>query len=420
MLSWVRRAVAETDAQTTAMVVGPEFPADANGAASDASMVVQNDARGTGHALLQAESLLAGRCEHLLVLNADMPLITGDTLNRMMGRHLAAETPFTMLSCHLDEPGEMGRVIRNAGGEAAAIVEARDADPETLASNEVCCGAYCIRSEWAWPALKALQPAPNGEFYITSLVGAAAEAGFNVETVSPEDPTEALGVNDREDLARVAAIAFERSRRRLMAGGVTLVDPPSTFVDADVTVGVDTVLQQGVILQGETNVGEGCDLGPNAVIRDSRIGDGCRIQGSVIEEAEIADNVNVGPYSHLRPGARLGRGVHIGNYVEIKTATLGPDTKVGHFSYLGDAEIGARVNIGAGTVTCNYDGESKHKTVIGDDAFIGSDSMLVAPVTVGSRAMTGAGSVVTRDVPDGAKVFGVPARDREQTGRDEG
>ena len=212
----------------------------------------------------------------------------------------------------------------------------------------------------------------------------------------------------------MTAVAFERTRQRALAQGVTLVDPRSTFIDASVNVGMDTVLQPGVILQGDTSIGSSCEIGPNAVIRDSSIGDGCRIQGSVIEESSIDSHVEIGPYCHLRPGARLAENVHIGNYVEVKKAAIGPGTRVGHFSYLGDAEIGANVNIGAGTVTCNYDGVAKNRTIIGDGAFIGSDSMLVAPVKIGARAVTGAGSVVTRDLPDDSLSFGVPARERTQ------
>ena len=412
MLSWVRHAVSETRVGSTVTVVGPEFPVDCGDSSNGARQVVQRERLGTGHALLQTEALLAGRADHVLVLNGDMPLISSDTLNLMMDRHVGAEAALTLLSCEVEEPGHMGRVLRGGRGEITEIVEWRDAGPESLASNEVCCGAYCFRSEWLWPALRALQPASNGEFYITGLVETACRNGWPVEGVAPTNSYEALGVNDRADLARVTAVVFERTRQHLMADGVTLIDPPSTFVDAAVQVGMDTILQSGVIVQGTTRIGVGCDIGPNAVIKDSVIGDECRIQGSVIEGSSLADRVQVGPYCHLRPGTRLEEDVHIGNYVEVKETAVGRGTKVGHFSYLGDAEIGAGVNIGAGTVTCNYDGSAKHRTVIGDGAFIGSDSMLVAPINIGARAVTGAGSVVTKDLPEGALAFGVPAREK--------
>ena len=243
-----------------------------------------------------------------------------------------------MLSCEVREPGAMGRVIRDARGDITGVVESRDAPPVVLAPSEICCGAYCFRADRLWPALRALQPAPNGEYYITSLIENASYKSWHIEGVAPADPVEAMGVNDRSDLARVTAIAFDQTRHRLMTEGATLVDPPSTFVDATVGIGMDTVLQPGVIIQGSTSIGEGCSIGPNAVIKDSKIGDGCRIQGSVIEQSSIADRVQVGPYCHLRPGTRLSENVHIGNYVEIKESSIAAETKVGHFSYLGDAK----------------------------------------------------------------------------------
>ena len=412
MLSWVKSAVSQTQVALTTVVVGPEFPTQHPCFSNGIKRVLQDERLGTGHALLQTQSLIAELADHVLVVNADMPLLTSDTLNLMIDRHLDAEAALTVLTCRVEEPGEMGRVIRDSSGEITAIIEWRDADIETRFSNEVCCGAYCFRSEWLWPALRDLAPAANGEFYITSLLDKAYGKGLSVESVSPTDSNEALGVNDRSGLARVTSLAFERTRQQALEQGVTLVDPPSTFIDAPVSLGIDTVLEPGVILQGQTSIGNGCAIGPNAVIKDSSVGDGCRIQGSVIEEASIADHVHVGPYCHLRTGARLAEDVHIGNYVEVKETTIGPGTRVGHFSYLGDAEVGANVNVGAGTVTCNYDGVSKNRTIIGDGAFIGSDSMLVAPVRIGARAVTGAGTVVTRDLSDDALAYGVPARER--------
>ena len=412
MLSWVKSAVSQTQVALTTVVVGPEFPTQHPCFSNGIKRVLQDERLGTGHALLQTQSLIAELADHVLVVNADMPLLTSDTLNLMIDRHLDAEAALTVLTCRVEEPGEMGRVIRDSSGEITAIIEWRDADIETRFSNEVCCGAYCFRSEWLWPALRDLAPAANGEFYITSLLDKAYGKGLSVESVSPTDSNEALGVNDRSGLAMVTSLAFERTRQQALEQGVTLVDPPSTFIDAPVSLGIDTVLEPGVILQGQTSIGNRCAIGPNAVIKDSSVGDGCRIQGSVIEEASIADHVHVGPYCHLRPGARLAEDVHIGNYVEVKETTIGPGTRVGHFSYLGDAEVGANVNVGAGTVTCNYDGVSKNRTIIGDGAFIGSDSMLVAPVRIGARAVTGAGTVVTRDLSDDALAYGVPARER--------
>ena len=238
MLSWVRQAVSETPVGLTVTVVGLEFPANRGEPSNGARQIVQRERLGTGHALLQTESLLAGRADHVLVLNGDMPLISSDTLNLMMDRHMDAEAVLTLLTCEVEDPGQMGRMVRGGQGEITEIVEWKDAGPETLTSNEVCCGAYCFRSDWLWPALRALQPAPNGEYYITTLVDSASRNGFPVESVAPINSYEALGINDRADLARVTAVVFERTRQHLMADGVTLIDPASTFVDATVQVGI--------------------------------------------------------------------------------------------------------------------------------------------------------------------------------------
>ncbi len=420
MLSWSKDVVSNTLVTLTAAVVGPEFPTQDPCFSNGIKRILQQNRLGTGHALLQTQPLIAKQADHVLVVNADMPLLHSNTLNAMIDRHLASEATLTVLTSRVEEPGEMGRVMRGPGGEVTGVIEWRDADAETRSCNEVCCGVYCFQSDWLWPTLQGLAPAPSGEVYITALIEKAHRSGLSVESVSPIDPDEALGVNDRSDLALVTAVAFERTRQRAMTQGVTLVDPPSTFIDATVRLGIDTVLEPGVILQGDTIIGEECNVGPNAIIRDSSIGDRCRIQGSVIEEAFIADRVRVGPYCHLRPGTRLAEDVHIGNYVEVKEATIGSGTRVGHFSYLGDAEIGMNVNVGAGTITCNYDGETKNRTSIGDGAFIGSDSMLVAPIRIGARAVTGAGSVVTKDLPDDALAYGVPARESERNRNSQG
>ena len=240
----------------------------------------------------------------------------------------------------------------------------------------------------------------------------ASRGGVTVETIEPDDSAEALGVNDRKDLARAASILYQRARDSLMARGVTLQDPPSTFIDATVEIGIDTIIFPNTTISGSTKIGESCRIGPQATIADGTIGNRCRIQGSVIEESILDDGVEVGPFCHIRPGSHLEAGVHLGNYVEVKKSRLGPGTRVGHFTYLGDATLGANVNIGAGTITCNYDGVKKNPTIIGDGAFIGCDSMLVAPLTIGARAVTGAGAVVTHDVPDDTLVVGMPARAR--------
>ena len=286
--------------------------------------------------------------------------------------------------------------------------------------REVNGGVYAFRSDALWPHLDALRPSAGGEVYLTDVVGLAVQAGEHVDAVPVDDPAELLGVNDRVHLAQAEAVLRQRLRTRWMLAGVTLVDPPSTFIDADVEIGQDTVVYPNTHLYGTTRTGRGCSIGPNTVIADSVVGEDCRIVASMLEGATLEAGVSVGPYSHLRPGSHVEEDVHVGNYVEVKESRLGRGTKVGHFSYIGDATVGRDVNVGAGTVTCNFDGVAKHRTVIGDEALIGSDTMLVAPVRVGERAVTGAGAVVTRDVDPEALVTGVPARQRSRRNRPEG
>jgi bifunctional UDP-N-acetylglucosamine pyrophosphorylase/glucosamine-1-phosphate N-acetyltransferase len=271
-------------------------------------------------------------------------------------------------------------------------------------------GILCFRDTWLWPNLAALEPSAAGELYLTDLVGAAVRQGETVAALLAADPLEVMGVDHRAKLARAEAEMRRRINEDWMLAGVTLIHPEATYIDASVEIGPDTVIWPNTLLQGQTRIGAGCTIGPGSLIRSSTIGDGCRVELSVVEEAVMEDGSEIGPYGHVRKGGHLGLGAHMGNFGEIKNATLGPGAKMGHFGYLGDATVGAGANIGAGTITCNYDGTRKHRTEIGAGAFIGSDTMLVAPVTVGEGAKTGAGSVVTRDVPPAGLVYGVPAR----------
>jgi bifunctional UDP-N-acetylglucosamine pyrophosphorylase/glucosamine-1-phosphate N-acetyltransferase len=289
-------------------------------------------------------------------------------------------------------------------------VEEAHATPEQRQIREVNAGAYCFRADWLWTALPELPLSPKGEYYLTDLAEKAGAAGMSVAVVTTDDPDEVIGINTRQHLAEAEAALRGRINRHWMLAGVTLEDPASTYIGPQVTLGADTCVLPNTHLEGNTTVGRGCRLGPWTILRDSRLGDGCRVEASVLEGAELDEDVSVGPFAHLRPGAHLMRGVHMGNFGEVKDSTLGPGTKMGHFAYIGDAEIGAQVNIGAGTITCNYDGEKKNPTTIDDGAFIGSDTMLVAPVRVGKRARTGAGAVVTKNVADDTLAVGMPAR----------
>ncbi|MDA0815028.1 MAG: bifunctional UDP-N-acetylglucosamine diphosphorylase/glucosamine-1-phosphate N-acetyltransferase GlmU [Chloroflexi bacterium] len=373
----------------------------------NARIVVQDAPRGTGDAAMAARDLIAPSAR-VLVAHADMPLLTGRTLLELAGRHVASSRVMSFLTAYLDDPHGYARVLRR-NGRVQGIVQEADLPAAMRGQPEVNAGLYAVQAEWLFDALAS----GGASAALADLIGHAVEAG-GVEAYQVTEAAEVQQVNDRVQLAAAEVVVRERVRRRLMLDGVTLMDPPSTFVDAGVQVGPDTTIAPGVHLLGTTRVGSGCRIGPNAVIRDSRIANNVQVSSSTIEEADVSAGVTIGPYCHLRPGAVIEADVHLGNYVEVKASRIGARTQVGHFSYIGDADVGLDANIAAGTITANYDEptRTKHRTVIGDGASVGSGTVLVAPVTVGRGARTAAGSVVTHDVPDGAMVMGVPARIR--------
>ncbi|RLC80106.1 MAG: UDP-N-acetylglucosamine diphosphorylase/glucosamine-1-phosphate N-acetyltransferase [Chloroflexi bacterium] len=369
----------------------------------------QEEPLGTGDALLRARDLVAPPNSTVLVLNGDAPLIREETIRSLLETHQREKAALTFLTFRSDDCTGFGRVVRDAHGQVMKLVEEAEASEEERQITELNAGVYCFEGSWLWEHLKLLKPHPNGEYYLTDLVNIASGEGLPIATLTA-DEEEALGINTRVHLAKAEAIMRRRINQRWMERGVTIINPEATYIEATVEIGRDCVIYPNTFLQGKTSLGEDCRIGPNTIVRDSVIGNGCVVIASVIEGSILEDDVEVGPFSHLRPGAHLARGVHIGNFAEVKKSYLGPGTKMGHFSYLGDATVGAGVNIGAGTITCNFDGQRKHPTVIEDGAFIGSDTMLVAPVKVGAKAKTGAGSVVTRDIPPKALAYGVPAR----------
>jgi bifunctional UDP-N-acetylglucosamine pyrophosphorylase/glucosamine-1-phosphate N-acetyltransferase len=343
-----------------------------------------------------------------------MPLLRGETLAQLVALHQTGDSPVTMTSFIGDEARGFGRVVRNAEGHVTAIIEQADATPEQLAICEYNVSAYCFQADWLWEALARIPMSPKGEYYLTDVVDLAVGQGYPVDSMILEDVTEGVGLNNRMHLATVEKLMRERINRKWMLAGVTLINPEVTYIEPDVTIGQDTVIQPNTHLRGQTIIGEGCEIGPDTTVVDSQVGNRVHLLASVIEQAEIADDVTMGPFCHLRKGAILKEGVHLGNFAEVKDSCLGPGTKMGHFSYIGNATIGKNVNIGAGTITCNYDGEKKNPTEVGDDVFLGSDTMLVAPVKIGDRSITGAGAVVTKDVPQDTLVIGVPAREKRK------
>lgn len=375
-----------------------------------ARFVLQDPPLGTAHAVLQAETLLREEAQYVLVTYADMPLLRPETLQMLVERQKRNSGPITLLTVISPQPRGFGRILRDDQGNVLGIVEEAVATPEQLRIQELNVGAYCFEASWLWQALKRIRISPKGEYFLTDTVELAVQDGLQVETVRLEDMEETIGINTRVHLAEAERIMRRRINTLHMLNGVTLLDPETTYIEPGVTIGRDTVIWPNTFLLGQTVIGEESEIGPNTWIRDTRVGARCHVQMSVLEGAELEDEVEVGPFARLRKGAHLARGVHMGNFGEVKNSYLGPGVKMGHFSYIGDATIGANTNIGAGTITCNFDGEKKHPTWIGEDVFIGSDTMLVAPVRLGNRARTGAGSVVTKDVPEDTLVVGVPAR----------
>lgn len=382
--------------------------------APEIAFALQEEQLGTGHAVMVALPHVAPAVDDVMVLFGDQPLITREMVDAVLAEHRRSGAMVTLASCRHPDGGQHGRLTRDERGRITRITEARDAVGEAPGPKEINSGIHCFRRDWLAAHLPLVPRQPHGEYYLTDLIAIAAsraapDAPWPVAAVTI-DLDGAMGVNNRVQLAEAERIARRRINERLMLSGVTILDPALTVVDEGVTIGPDTVIAPFTIIAGRTSIGADCRIGPGARIADSTIADGVVIVDSTVEAAEIGAGCDIGPYAHLRPGVRLAEQVHVGNYAELKNTAVGAHTAIGHVSYLGDSTVGQRVNIAAGVITANYDGCVKHPTTIGDDAFIGVDTMLRAPVEVGPGARTGAGAVVTRDVPAGRLVVGVPAR----------
>ncbi|HWR97011.1 MAG TPA: bifunctional UDP-N-acetylglucosamine diphosphorylase/glucosamine-1-phosphate N-acetyltransferase GlmU, partial [Candidatus Methanoperedens sp.] len=415
LLAWVLDVARGLPATRRGVIVGFQAEAVARAVPPGFEIVHQERLWGTGHAVRQARRLFAGAGD-TLVLSGDTPLLAAGTVRRLLAHHRRRRAAVSFLTARLAEPAGYGRVLRCGEGRVKAIVEHDDAPPEVREIREVNAGVYCFENRFLGQALGRLRAANRqDEYYLTDVVAAAVRAGLAVAGVPCDDPEAMLGVNDRAQLAQVSDVLRRRVLARLMRAGVTVVDPDSTWVEPSVRVGADSVLFPGTTLQGTTVVAAGCHVGPFARLRDSRLGTGSVIRDCcVIEASAIGPRCQVGPFAHLRPGTRLDAGVRLGNFVETKKAHLREGAKASHLSYLGDAEIGRRTNVGAGTITCNYDGFSKFRTTIGDDVFVGSDTQLIAPVRVGRRsaqpASTFCGVRETTSAPAGTSfVTVVPA-----------
>ena len=405
LLEHVLRAADAISPSTVTLVIGhgAESVRAAVGDRPNLGFVVQEPQLGTAHALQQAEARLAGKQGTLVLLSGDVPLLKGATLRRLVEAHQAANAAATVVTAVVERPYGYGRIVRTRG-RIARIVEERDASPDVRQIREINGGIYAFDLAPLFDALRGIASQnAQGEYYLTDLIAIYRRRKLPVESLVVDNPQEIRGINSRTELAEVSRIVRQTKNEELMAAGVTIIDPATTYVDPDVEIGPDTVIHPGVSLEGHTRIGAACEIHSHVRIIDTEIADKSVILNfCLIIGSRIAESASVGPFAHLRPESVVGERAKIGNFVELKKTTMGAGSKANHLTYLGDATIGERVNVGAGTITCNYDGTKKYPTIIEDGAFIGSDSQLIAPVRVGKGAYVAAGSSITEDVPDGA------------------
>ncbi|MHB1000178.1 MAG: bifunctional UDP-N-acetylglucosamine diphosphorylase/glucosamine-1-phosphate N-acetyltransferase GlmU [Armatimonadota bacterium] len=406
MTRFIIDACRESGIDDCIVVVGHGAEQVQEGLGSDVRYAVQEEQRGTGHACMQTMALLDGVEGSVLVTPGDTPLVTSSILSKLISQHESTGDDATVLTAVLDDAGHYGRVVRDGDGCVTGIVEAKDASPEQKKIGEINTAIYCFKLPLLRKYLTKITPAnAQGEFYLTDVIGLMAADGLKVGAVVSEDPDVVLGINNRVDLAYLTGIIRRKIINQLMIDGVTVIDPDSTYVDVGVQIGQDTTLYPQTTIEGKSIIGEGCVIGPSTRLMDAELGNEVTAQFSNIAESTVGDGTRIGPFAHLRPGCKIGKKVKIGNFVEGKKAVLGDNVSAGHLTYLGDAEVGERTNIGAGTITCNYDGYAKFKTIIGSNVFVGSHTTFVAPVEIGDGALTAAGTVVTADVPEDALVI---------------
>jgi bifunctional UDP-N-acetylglucosamine pyrophosphorylase/glucosamine-1-phosphate N-acetyltransferase len=403
MIAWPVAAAREAGSDPIVLVTGHQATAVQNTfrGAADISCAMQEEQFGTGHAVACAMDALAGFRGTVLILCGDTPLLRAETLKKMLAYHLENQAAITVLTALVNDPHGYGRIVRDPSGNVNRIVEQKDATPEEQQIREINSGIYCMDSDFLFNNIRSIgNDNAQGEYYLTDLLAIAVKKELICMALQATDSEEIMGVNDRAQLAEAARILRRRINNEYMLNGVTIIDPEQTYIDHGVVIGMDTTIHPGCSIGGETIIGGSCEIESGVSISGCRLSYGCHIKaGSVLEDSRLGVNVSVGPMAHLRPGTTLGNHVKIGNFVETKKIVMGEGSKASHLTYLGDAEIGSNVNIGCGTITCNYDGVNKHLTVIEDDVFIGSDVQLVAPVTVGRNSLVAAGTTVTVDVP---------------------
>ncbi|WP_172257545.1 bifunctional UDP-N-acetylglucosamine diphosphorylase/glucosamine-1-phosphate N-acetyltransferase GlmU [Saccharibacillus deserti] len=407
MVGHVVDTVRRTNSERTVVIVGHGAEEVKSYLGDQVDYALQADQLGTGHAVRQAEELLGKEEGTTILICGDTPLVRAETIEAMIALHEGEGAAATILTAVPEDPTGLGRIIRGEDGGVLRIVEQKDCSPEEDAVKEINTGTYCFDNRKLFEALaKVTNENAQGEYYITDVIGILQGEGEKIAAYATQDLTESIGVNDRVVLSQAEAAMRERIVRGHMLGGVTVIDPASTYIGADVQIGSDTLLYPGTVIKGQTVIGEECTIGPNSEIENAEIGDGTSVSHSVIRDSKVGDHVSVGPFAHLRPGSSLAEGVKVGNFVEVKNAEIGQDSKVSHLSYVGDAKVGSRVNIGCGAITVNYDGFNKSLTEIEDDAFVGSNVNLIAPVRVGQGAYVVAGSTITKQVPAGDLAIG--------------
>ncbi|MCI1821274.1 MAG: bifunctional UDP-N-acetylglucosamine diphosphorylase/glucosamine-1-phosphate N-acetyltransferase GlmU [Megasphaera sp.] len=407
MVEQVRRTVQSAGTIRQIVVVGFGGEAVQEYLGDTAETVMQKEQLGTGHAVLQAEALLKEEQGTLLVTCGDTPLVTSETFTALMACHEQTHAAATMLTAIMPDPTGYGRVIRNQSGQVVKIIEQKDGSPAELAVSEVNAGIYCFDMPLLWDMLhRVTNKNAQGEYYLTDIIGMLVAEGKTVSAFASSNYKETLGVNSRMQLAEAESVMRQRKLEQIMTDGVTVIDPGNTYVDVSVVVGRDTILYPGTILEGDTVIGEGCQIGPYVRLTNVQMGNEDHLQFTYAHDCQIKNGCEVGPFVHFRPNTVIGNQVKVGNYMEVKNSVIGDGTKLPHLSYIGDSDVGSGVNIGCGTITVNYDGKVKHRTTISDHAFVGCNSNLIAPVRIGEYAYVGAGSTITKDVPAGSLAVG--------------
>lgn len=412
MVKHVLDAAKEAGSTHNIVVVGFGHEQVQQALEGQAEIVLQKEQLGTGHAVMQAQPLVTNYDASVMVLCGDTPLVTGSMLKKFYKEHVASEAKASVLTTIMPDPFGYGRVVRGADGCVEKIVEQKDATESELAIDEINTGIYCFNAQALFESLKKVNnDNAQGEYYLPDVLSILREEGQKINASIADNYEDTLGINSRQQLANAERIIRQRKNNELMAQGVTLMDPATTYIDYDVQIGQDTVIYPSTWIEGNSKIGENCKIGPNSRLNNVVMGDNVEAMFVFGEDCEVADNVKMGPYVHLRPNTKIAAKVKIGNFVEVKNSTIGEGSKLPHLSYIGDTDMGSGVNMGCGTITVNYDGKNKFRTVIGDDCFIGCNSNLVAPVKINNGAYVGAGSTITKEVPENALAI---ARERQK------